>query len=249
MSDCPEVQVLRDFASYFPLPDDYLVIDIETSGFSSDKDVIIEAGWAVVRARKVVHYTGLLLDWSKVPGVDTGRIQSQLAQQATAYQQKGRPHYFPWERLQAEGEDPREVLQAYMTLLRDYMQRPYPALVGHGAWRFDRQFIDKSLQRYLPDAYVPWVPNCVLDTGLIEKSLYLGTYPWAGDTLDLWSDRTNRAYLRQKWNLPEHCEQKYKLSSRTGLDPALSHTAGADCVMTHALLETYREMLEASCSP
>src|SRR4051812_46423786 len=46
------------------LPSNYLVFDLETTGFDPNQDLIVEVGWAIVQDRQIVDYAGMLLDWT-----------------------------------------------------------------------------------------------------------------------------------------------------------------------------------------
>lgn len=237
-----EAEVLEELGRQFDFPSTYLVLDCETTGFSKAKDFMIDAGWAVIRDNQIVNHTSMLLNWALVPGVDCGFIRSQLQRQASDYAKQGRPHYYPWERLVAEGGHPMEVIHAYSTLIYDHIKDPNSMIVGHGLWRFDREVIDSHTQRFLQGYLLPWQHNTIIDTGLIEKAAQIGSRPWASETLDDWMRRVNNAFAKVKWNLEGHCVPKYRLAAQHNLDMRLMHTAGFDCVLIHLLFQKYREL-------
>lgn len=239
-----EAQVLEALSQQFEFPDTYLVLDCETTGFSKARDFMVEAGWTVVKDNQIAHVEGLLLDWSRVPYVDHGFIQSQLRRQAEDYAKINRPHYYSWERLCDEGEHPLEVIHAYSTLIYEHIKNDNSMIVGHGLWRFDREVIDSHTQRFLQGYLLPWKMNTIFDTGLLEKAAQMGRPPHPGDTLDEWLRKTNNANAKVKWNLEGHCVPKYKLVERYGVDMRLMHTAGFDCVLIHYLLDTFRQLTE-----
>ncbi len=239
-----EAEVLEQLSQQFEFPDTYLVLDVETTGFSKARDLIIDAGWAVVRDNRIVNKSSLLLDWSRVSNVDHQFIQSQLRRQADDYAKIGRPHYYSWERLCAEGSHPLEVIHAYTQLIYEHIQHSNSMIVGHGLWRFDREMIDSHTQRFLQGYLLPWQMHSILDTGLLEKAAQTGRAPYTTETLDEWLRRTNNAFSKVKWNLGSHCVPKYKLVERYNVDMRLMHTAGFDCVLIHHLLDTYRQLTE-----
>ena len=204
-----EANALKSIGHHFNFPASYLVLDTETSGFSKTGDFLIDVGWAVVKDNKIAHHTNLLLDWSKMPNVDHSYIQSQLKRQAASYAETGRPHYYPWERLCDEGEHPLEVLDAYSTLIYEHINNPDSVIVGHGFWRFDREFIDSSTQRFLSGYILPWKMNSILDTGLLEKAAQTNLQPFEAESLASWSRRVNNARaVGVKWNMDPHCVTK-----------------------------------------
>ncbi len=237
-----EAEVLEALGRQYAFPDDYFVIDVETCGFSFDRDFIVDVGWAVVVDRKITDSNSLLLDWSQVPA-DHGYIQSQLLRLEREYAQIGRPFYYPWERLCDEGVHPLEALHTYATLIYDYIQRE-EQMVGHGLWRFDRKMIDSHTHRFLQEYKLPWRLNSILDTGVIEKAAQASRPPYANETLDEWSKRVNNANIKGvKWNL-EMCSRKYRLIDRYQLDASKQHTGDFDCVLIHYQLETFRQLAE-----
>lgn len=237
-----EFNVLTALGQLAAFPDDYLVTDVETTGYSFNNDYVIDIGWAVVRGGKIVHNEGLLLDWRKHPHADVSFIQNQLRRQAEDYAKQGRPHYYPWERLCDEGISPLEALHAYATLIWEYINRG-EQIVGHGFWRFDRKMVDSHTQRFLKGYLLPWRQNSIMDTGLMEKAMQMNRPPWPGETLDEWNKRINNANAKGvKWNLETHCVPKYRLAERNGLNMSLIHTGGFDCVLIHHLLQTLRHL-------
>ncbi len=239
-----EAEVLEALAKQFAFPSTYLVLDCETTGFSKARDFMIDAGWAVVANNQIVHQESLLLDWSRVPNVDHAFIRSQLLRQAEDYRKIGRPHYYPWERLCDEGEDPFEVVHTYAQLIYDHIKNSDSMIVGHGLWRFDREVVDSHTQRFLQGYLLPWKLNSIFDTGLLEKAAQMGRAPHDNETLDEWLRRVNNARSKVKWNLENHCVPKYRLVDRYSVDMRFMHTAGFDCVLIHLLLDTFRQLTE-----
>lgn len=236
--------VLPIFAKQFGFPSTYLVLDVETTGFSKTDDFIIDAGWAVAVNNRIVHQASLLVDWSCMPGIDCGYIQSQLQRQAYEYAKVGRPHYYSWERLCREGSPPAEVLTAYVNLIYEHITSGRSMIVGHGLYRFDRDVIDSHTDEFMGGYLLPWQPQSILDTGLIEKAVQAGKVPYTHENLDEWQQRVNNAGTKVKWNLGGHCIPKYSIVERYQVDTRLLHTAGFDCTVICHLLDTYRQLSE-----
>ena len=239
-----EAQVLECLSQRFAFPRRYLVLDVETTGFSKTNDFIIDAGWAVVNDNKIVHHESLLLDWSRLPGINHGFIKNQLLRQADEYAKKGRPHHYPWERLCDEGEHPLEVLHAYAQLIYDHIMHGHSMIIGHALWRFDREMIDNHTQQFFNGYLLPWQMHSIMDTGLLEKAAQTGRPPYESETLDDWLRRVDHAYSKVKWNLESHCVPKYNLVERYGVDMQMMHTAGFDCILIHYLMDTFRQLTE-----
>lgn len=239
-----EAEVLEALARYFRFPTTYLVLDTETTGFSKTDDFLVDVGWAVVQNGRIVNHTNLLLDWSKLPGIDHNFIRNRLLYQAEQYRQQGRPHYYSWERLCAEGHHPLEVIHSYAHLIYEHITRGDSMLVGHGFWRFDRDVIDSHTTQFLNGYLLPWKMNSIFDTGLLEKAAQINSPPRSGETLDEWQRRVDRAGSKVKWNMERHCVPKYRLVERYNVDMRAMHTAGFDCLMIHLLFDTYKQLTE-----
>lgn len=239
-----EFQVLEQLGRTLPFPDHYFVADLETTGFTNEYDFIIELGWGVVRDRQLRHNHGLLLDWTKCPQVNADLVRGRLEKQRAEYQKMGRPHYYPWERLCAEGVEPIGAIHGYVNLLWQYIQRGEP-IVGHGLWSFDRRIINSHTIRFLNGYTLPWKENSIFDTGLTEKAMQMNSVPWQGETLDHWYNRVNAARIKGlQWSMETHCVPKYQLATRYGLDMRLMHTGGFDCSLIYYFMETLRQFTE-----
>lgn len=242
MFDLQQQQTLTTILQHYQMPRTYLVLDTETSGFSFDRDVIVDVGWVIVEHGVLKCQQNRLLDWSRMPGANCDYIRSQLDKQAVQYAQIGRPHYYSWDRLCTEGEDPRAVLYDYANLIYAAIEQRV-ALVGHGLWWFDRKMIDSHTFEYLQSYYLPWQYGAVIDTGLIEKAIQLGVSPEPAEPLADWLRRVDNCYAKGvKWSMESHCVEKYQLYAASGMSPHLLHTAGFDCLLIHTLFQTYQRL-------
>lgn len=239
-----EIGFLRQARDYLRIPDDYIVADLETSGFSRDRDFIIEVAIGRVQNRQLVSRQCAVLNWLGHETVDRDYIASQLARIGEAYAAKGRSWRYTPEVLQLEGQDPLQVLHTYMTCIRDALTDGQ-LICGHGFWQFDRSMLDVHCDRFLPGFVLPWHSDAILDTGLIAKTIQLAKLPWAGESRDAWFNRI--AATRAKgvmWSLDGYCLKKYELESRYQIEPQQFHTAGFDILAIHLLVETYRHLVE-----
>lgn len=165
-------------------PDDYLFIDVETTGREFGMDLITEVGWSVVRGRRIECFGGQLLDWSRVLSPADWAIYCQRLHDVNAAMlAKGRPFHITPERLQAEGGPPIEILQEYAGLLADAVHRQ-ELIIGHNAWFFDWAMVDSNLYRFCGQR-LPWHDNALFDTGLVERAAQLDRLPWPGESCGL----------------------------------------------------------------
>lgn len=242
----PEAGLFGGQRRRFCLPHNYIVFDIETSGFSPQEDVIVEFGWAIVQDHQATDYGGVMLDWSQFDPDNANFhewLRWRLAKTAADCAKQGRHYHFTYDRLKAEGVHPLAAVRDFSELLKAFLSTN-AYLVGHGAWKFDRVRIDNITEQFL-GYKLPWDNSPLFDTGLVEKACQLNKVPCDSETLNEWYQRVNGQWSKKKWNLDGHCASKYNLAERFNLDLRYSHTAGFDCLLTHSLAETYRQIGEA----
>lgn len=234
----------RAFAFLGGVPDDYLVFDTETNGLNpeSPSTLPLELGYALVQGRRATNWASVLIDWTKGPDpVDPGWFFRSVEQTAEAMHSRGKAYHLTPRRLIDEGVSPREAFDAFLDLLRVNADGGAP-LVAHNGFGYDRVLIEASARRL--GRLIEIDPETLIDTGLLEKCLGLGwTPPLPGSALRKnWYDEIRGKRATVRWSLDVHCEQKYNLSARHGQDVSAAHSAGFDSLVTHHLLEAYREL-------
>lgn len=236
-----------------PFPDNYTVFDFETSGVSFSQDLIVEAGYAIVRDRKVEHGGAVILDWTRSPLIDQQWLQDRLESTKYHVENKkgvptGRTYHYSHDRLAQEGEDPIASLTEFYHLIKDCLDRK-ELLVAHNGWYFDRNMLDQHVVRFMTgQAKLPWTANSIFDTGLTEKAAQLGPrgLPRPEDNLTSFYRRIRDWRVSIKWALDNHCVPKYGLAEKHSLDMDAAHTGDFDCQVTSYLFEHWREMLETA---
>jgi len=209
------------------LPDDYLVIDIETSGFhynppeGKKPDVIVQFGYAAVRERKVVanaaHYVRRPRGTMKGQAMEVTGITDDI--------------------LQKEGEEPDELYPRILRLLQLYRSGRC-MYVGHNALSFDGPFISREFERQGMD--FAFKPGEIIDTGCIFKAAQMKSMIGPHESLESYFNRIRHTRSRVKWRL-EFAVTTYEVDKKYNLDLNAAHDAGFDCLMTHYLLEGFRE--------
>lgn len=236
------VQLLREYSRRFgPMPVNYTVFDLETSGFSPTEDLILEVGYAVIRNCRVAAAGSCLLNWCLHPTVSPRWLATRLARTQSFMAERG--DNFPFDlQLLATGAEPVATLQEYGGLLSDAISRG-ELLVGHNSWDYDRRMLDAIGHRYL-GSKIAWTPNAIFDTGLTAKAAQVGVHGnvWDGDTLTDFYHRTRRLFSPQKWSLA-FCLDVFGLSRHYRLDMTQAHRAHFDCIAVHYLFEFWRSLL------
>lgn len=226
-------------------PDDYFLFDLETSGFSREKDLITQIGWAIVRDRQIVNNQALTLNWTRHPGIDQMWLEWRLSALEAAFQKQGKPYHLTYEVLAASPTDPIEALQVLDALL-DVVVRDKEWVVGHNLAIFDMSVFDAHRARFLDLGAVDWFRDGIFDTGLFVKASQLDRYPGQGEILDEFFRKIAGTRARGVlWSLDRYCIPTFDLDTRFGIDTMLCHDAGYDCKVGHHLFETLREIGEA----
>jgi DNA polymerase III epsilon subunit-like protein len=230
---------------YGPFPDDYLVLDTETTGLSSDEDLIVQVGYCRVAGRSVVENGAQVLDWTSYPGVDQSWLSARLDDTRARLGARGVDGWdYPWSRERlAHGASPLVVLSDLFGRLAALCQEG-GVLVAHNGYGFDVPMIEAHFRRFL---FLPW-QHCggLWDTGLMEKALQLNLRPRDGETLAAFNRRARAVRGSVRWSLSDHAAPKYGLMEKHGLDTSLCHTADFDALLAMHLLEEFRDIWERS---
>lgn len=237
----------REFGTKFPYPDNYMTIDLETSGLSPETCYVCAIGHTVVRDRKPVETFETYLNWTTMPEVDQDTLKRQLQQVQEAMFKQGKPFHHTYERLAHDGQPPRDALNYYLDLIEKAELTNEPVIM-HNGWRFDVEFLQAHWHNWLQISYL-FGDNHVFDTGIMEKGSQMAddarTHVTPEDTLKTWSLRVGGIKAKGvKWALDAHCDEKYQLFARAGIDPEQSHRAGSDSQLLHLLFETQRSFGE-----
>jgi DNA polymerase III epsilon subunit-like protein len=228
-------------------PDDYLVLDTETTGVDFKQDLIWQVGHCLVNGRRPGDRGGVLLDWTRHPKINQAWLKQRLVdtKQKVEFDRDGRPtgktYHISYERMAAEGVEPEPILREYLNWLREaHQDRLF--FIAHNGYRFDAAMFQAHFDRFLGQRWLfdEWE---LFDTGMVEKASQAMMAPWPTDTMRSFAKRVDSQRLRGiKWSLDQHCVPRYKLVERHHLDMAAAHDAGFDCYLCHLLFEHWREL-------
>lgn len=234
-------------------PANYLVFDVETTGFKVGEDLIAELGYVLVRNHQPVDQGWVYLDWTNHPGVDQGWLQDRIDFTRRHIELRdgrptGRTYHVSYDKLSA-GMEPCEALRRYEQLFLNNRAEGY-FCVAHNGYHFDVPFIEEHLATFI-DSGFRFTDHELVDTGMIEKGAQGVMTPWVGETPRDFSLRVSKTWLKGVyWALDSHCVPKYKLNEKAGIKVAAAHDAAVDSLLTHVLFEEYRKEAEGtSCSP
>lgn len=210
------------------LPDSYLVTDVETSGFNHSPldprmkhDVVVQLGYAVVRDRKLVECTDVLL--KRPPGTmgaDATRVTGIT------------------DEILADGVEPALVYAQFVDLCNVFRGAKM-MFVGHNMISFDAPFIAADSARC--GHSFKFGAGEILDSGMMFKAAQMQVIPSAREDLHKFMLRIKETRSRVKWNLTL-AVQSLNIDKANGLDMSKAHAAGFDCRVTHLLIEELRKL-------
>lgn len=243
MSDLATSMLLDKMANRFVnLPDNYLVIDLETSGFSHKHDLVLQIGHCLVINSKVVDNGEVTLNWLNHPAVDPWWLNQRLIETKTHVefdretgQPSGRTFPLSYQVIQ-NGEDPIATLNAYLDMFRQ-LHNDKMFFVAHNGYNFDGTMLRIAFERYLGQAWEldDWE---LFDTGMVVKAVQTSLQPWPEESPRDFCRRVNGNRLKGvKHSLDGYCIRHYGLDRKYGIDPVRMHSAGYDCLATHYLFE------------
>jgi len=210
------------------LPDSYLVVDVETSGFNhtpgpgQEQHVISQIGCAIVQERQMVENMALFI---KRPA---GTMKGEAA----------RITGITDEILAAQGVDPNEAYPKFLALFRLFREKGC-MFMGHNMVSFDAPFIHAD---FMQQGYsFRFEQGEYIDTGMIFKAAQIRTVPSPLEDLHKFFIRIKDTRSRVHWNLTE-ATQMLNIDKKHGLDMTAAHDAGFDCKVTHLLFEELRRL-------
>jgi hypothetical protein len=230
------------------LPNDYVCFDLETTGFRKDDDLIVEMGNCIVEQNAAQYYESHVLNWADPKYRDvTPRdwVKWKLKKCAEQMAKAGRTCHMTIDRMEAEGEDPIEVLETYVEIFQEW-RAPGHFFVGHNVLNFDASRIEFTTGEWLGH---PWVfqQQELFDTAAVEKAIVTGIEPMPGEPIYKYFKRVlDRPAPGVRWAMEPTCVEKYQLAAKyPDLNMDDAHSAGFDSMLVHLLFEEFREMADA----
>lgn len=226
--------------TYGGFPDDYLVVDTETTGFKKGDDLIWNFGACLVSGRKEIKRVNIVLNWVDHPLVDRRWLERQIQKTREQMRAGGRECHLSIETLK-EGVKPEDGMEKFGDLLSASRTAKVP-IIGHGIVKFDAPRISQQLEEWIGLVW-KFRRKETIDTAAIEKACESGMEPKAGESYFDFSKRVlNKPMSGIKWSLDEHCLKKYKLRERYGIKTDDLHRADSDAYLCHLVFEEYRQI-------
>jgi len=232
------------------LPEDYLVIDLETTGLNPASPAVLptQVGSCLVLGRQIAEAHAALVDWGKSPHVDPEQFYADVEKTCTKMRERGAAG-IAVAQVQEFGRPPQQVLDEYRAKLVACLEMGMP-VVGHNIVAYDLPILERIFPLTFGDqGRMVFDLNRVIDSGMLCLAWFAGCVPptvdWARD--DYYSVIKQRQFKR-KWNLG-HCVETFGLARKHAADLQNAHDALADCRMVHYLIEEFRDRAFAPAVP
>lgn len=224
------------------LPKTYCVIDVETSGFSPDRDVVTEYAHLLVHDGKITSHSSIIFDWTNHKIVPMHWLERQLQNLHAGMALKGRRCQITIKRMQEEGMKAEEALKFANEHLSVLKANGVPFVLHGGI--FDERMLSANFLGFGIAKGFTFGPEGYFDTDCIEKASQLISnermQPKRNDTLRSYFHRVR--YTRAtgvKSNLDRWCYEKYNLRAH-GIERRDMHEALVDVKATHLVFEAQR---------
>ena len=223
--------------AYGPWPDDYLVVDTETTGLDPDADWPVQVGWCAVAGRRPLVNAAAALNWpDALPAPALASFEDRLWR--TARKMAARGNRYPWTvaLLREKGVQPAAGLA------RAFAARPPGGhYVAHYGWGFDYPLVgrvaaDLGLDDFAPPHEHLW------DTAMLVKACQTGLVPKPNEPLRRFLGRLNDAAPRGRYSLTA-CVSIFDLAA-AGAAAKEAHDAGYDAWLSHLVFERLRDGAE-----
>ncbi len=224
-----------------PLPNNYLVLDIETTALQPAYGYILQLGYALVTDGKIAHNSAIYLETpeAELQAYATGSyVRRQIA--------AGNEGYVKADDVRKKGVPCQQVLSMLAELIEATMQLPNAVIVGHNIAGFDIPFIEHfSARNGVP---IKFDRGRVMDTGALFKASKLDMIPPddGSESLFDWFLRVkNRIAKGVFWRIDVAIDE-LGLESRFGITKESAHDAGFDTLATHYLYQVLRDKVQVA---
>lgn len=189
------------------LPENYMVVDLETTGFSPTINYACQyamlqdgaaSSFLLYRPHREIH----------PKAVEVNGLSESI--------------------LKANGMAPELILPGVYARLNAW-KAAGNYFIGHNMF-FDENFLIEDGRQY---GFTGYGDN-VIDTGLIVKAIHAKKLPFDYENIRLFLSRVKDTFVKGKWNLWDYCYPTFKLDRYISKKGA--HGAGHDCRATEILL-------------
>lgn len=248
--DDGSVWLLQAVSKLGPLPVNYLVFDVESTGLDLKNDLVVQLGYAVVINKKLVDCSHYIPDWTS--GKDKhfcdwleNRMLTTKNSMESRNQGQGPMYKHSTHRMKAEGVPVAEAFTNFMDIIKICKANRF-SLIAHNGLKFDQPILNNNIKQVLGEHESFEFEKMgvgYFDTMAMERGLYSRIAPYPEDDWMSFTGRLVKEGGRIYSSLDRHCSNKYNLINKHSMSGS-AHEADFDCRLTHHLFEEYREMCE-----
>lgn len=228
------------FSTIGNIPDKYLVIDLETTGFASF-DYVTQFGYLLAEDGQIVENAAQYIRVTDDPNCNPDWLAARLETTRQACESKGAQYHTTMADIE-RGQSPQAVWSTVWDLLDSALSSGYLTL-GYNGLRFDVPRVLAAFTRYLGPHNFDWAPDEFFDVGAMVKGVQLGDdgLPREHETLHDWALRViHTSCPGLRWGLSSYAIDAYGLVERYALNMSKAHTADFDCLLVYYLFETFK---------
>jgi DNA polymerase III epsilon subunit-like protein len=220
-------------------PTSYCAIDVETSGYQTDRDVVTEWGHCLVENGEVVDRLGLVINWVGREVPPDFWLKQRLSQVRQGMALQGKTYHITYESMQQTGMVPEKAF-AFIRQFADTVREKKIPFVAHNGF-FDEKMLSANFAQFKFGKGFS-LGDLFMDTACVEKASQITDnprmHPKSGDTLRSYFSRVNYTRVNGvKSNLDGHCFAKYGLDRHVKPDDL--HGAETDSFCCHLLMQEF----------
>lgn len=234
-------------------PDTYCCMDLETTGYSFDRDVITEYGHCLVEDGVVKDRLSLIIDWTDHNVIPMHWLTERVSSLQRQMDMAGRVCHTSIEKMRTEGMKPKPALEFIRDFLGTIADKSIP-FVLHGGM-FDEKMLSGNFIGFEIAKGFSFGDNGWIDTEGVAKASQIPDnarcHPRRNDTLREYWHRVKYTRVNGiKSNMDEYCFERYKLGERYGIRRDDLHQAEVDSYCCHLLMQEFaKEIVDEPMTP
>lgn len=248
MNDESDIWMARVVSHLGPLPSNYIVFDVESTGLDLSNDFVVQLGYAIVIDKELAECSCQVVDWTHNRPEDfCAWLENRMSvtKQSMESRNVGAFYKHSIARMKEFGVPAYDAFTHFMDITNFCKSHRF-GFVAHNGIKFDQPMLDRNVKhlRGETDGFTfDNINRRYFDTMGLERGSQSRILPYPDDT---WFSFTNRLVHeggRLYSSLDRHCAKKYDLVTKHSLHGD-AHEADFDCRLTHHLFEEFREMAE-----
>lgn len=224
-------------AEFRPLPRDYVTLSVATTGFSPDKDVVVELSAVKVIDGKPAERLTRALCWDGILLNIPESLEVRIGKTIESFTKSGRHYKFSLDYLKANGLPPQVVFDEFINLWGGL------PIVGHAAETFHLLRLTESMKKLNASTAAFDDADCI-DVGLWFKAMVGDVRPEPDESFRSWQSRVGRHRTGGKWSMWDAVIPLVHTVS--GVDVPSSPDDVDQAYWAFLAVEAYRKLMQAS---